>query len=378
MIREELSSIKNMKISGFRIIILNLFIILLFIFVGLPSIPEGAAAEKTKTVIDRIGRTIQVPIDPQRIACFFGPSYEKVFLLGSADKVAVMSIKQPPWSQKLNPALKTMPIMPSYTDPDVEKILSLGVDLVFYWNMSQQIEKMSAAGIPVVCPTSSKKPPKTMEQFIRSYKEDIRFYGEVLGEKAKKIADAYCSYYDKRVKKVLSVTSRIPESKRPKVYYVAGRNIFGTQGRYSLGHWLVEMAGGTFASKDLDTYFADASMEQIIAWNPDVIILGGLTSADAIAADPRWQVIKAVKEKRVYTCPEGVFLWGHGSSEVFLFAMWLAQILHPDKFHNLNLEGEVKSYYEKFYHYTLSTEDTQKILKRIPPADSEKFRLIGP
>jgi hypothetical protein len=45
------------------------------------------------------------------------------------------------------------PIMPSYTDPDVEKILSPGIDLVFYWQLSQQIEKMSAAGIPVVCPT---------------------------------------------------------------------------------------------------------------------------------------------------------------------------------------------------------------------------------
>lgn len=145
MIREDLSLITNIKISGFRINILNFFIILLFAFIVLPSIHECAAAEKTKTVIDRIGRTVKIPIDPQRIACFFGPSYEKVYLLGSADKVAVMSIRQPPWSQKLNPALETMTIMPSYTDPDVEKILSLGVDLVFYWNMSQQIEKMSAA-----------------------------------------------------------------------------------------------------------------------------------------------------------------------------------------------------------------------------------------
>lgn len=359
-------------------IISSCLIGIFFVLLGLFSSSEGAAAEKTKTVIDRIGRTVKIPVDPQRIACFFGPSYEKVFLLGSADKVAVMSIKQPPWSQKLNPALKTMQIMPSYSDPDVEKILSMGIDLVFYWNMSQQIEKMSAAGIPVVCPTSGRQMPKTMAQFIQGYKEDIRFYGEVLGEKAKKIADAYCDYYDKRVKRLLTVTSRIPESKRPKVYYIAGRNIFGTQGRYSLGHWLVEMAGGTFASKDLDTYFADASMEQIIAWNPDVIVVGGLTSANAIDADPRWQVIKAVKEEKVYTCPEGVFHWGHGSSEVFLFAMWLAKILHPDKFHNLDLEGELKSYYARFYHHVLSTDDVNSILKHTPPAGLEKFKLTSP
>jgi iron complex transport system substrate-binding protein len=359
--------------------IISICIIYIFIVsLGLLSSFESSAAEKTKTVVDRIGRTVKVPVDPQRIACFFGPSYEKVFLLGSADKVAVMSIKQPPWSQKLNPALKTMAIMPSYTDPDVEKILSMDIDLVFYWNMNQQIEKMSAAGIPVVCPTSGKGTPKTMEQFIQSYKEDIRFYGEVLGGKAKRIADIYCDYFDKRIKKILAVTSRIPESKRPKVYYIAGRNIFGTHGRYSLGHWLVEMAGGTFASKDMDTYFADASMEQIIAWNPDVIVVGGLTSAKSIDADPRWQVIKAVKEKKVYTCPEGVFHWGHGSSEVFLFAIWLAKILHPDQFQDLDLERELKSYYARFYHHVLSTDDVNSILKNTPLAGFEKFKLTGP
>jgi iron complex transport system substrate-binding protein len=361
------------RISNFRAklwtVIFSFFIGMFFVFISVPLSAEGlAAAQKTKIVTDRIGRTVKVPVDPQRIACFFGPSYEKVFLLGSADKVAVMSIKQPPWSQKLNPALKTMPIMLSYSDPDVEKILSMGIDLVFYWQFSQQIEKMSAAGIPVVCSMSGDKKPKTIDEFVRGYKDEIRFYGKVLGEKAKKIADAYCAYYDERIKRILAVTSRIPETKRPKVYFITGRNIFGTQGRYSQGHWLVEMAGGTFVSKDMDGYSVDASMEQVIAWNPDVIFACGFTSADTIAADPRWQVIKAVKEKQVYTCPEGVFPWDHGSSEVFLFAMWLAKTLHPDKFHNLDLEGEVKSYYARFYHYTLSTEDARRILKHMPPA----------
>ena len=59
-----------------------------------------------KTVTDRNGRTVRVPVEPKRIACFFGPSYEKLFLLGSADKVAAMSLKQSPWAHKFNPGLK--------------------------------------------------------------------------------------------------------------------------------------------------------------------------------------------------------------------------------------------------------------------------------
>jgi iron complex transport system substrate-binding protein len=341
-------------------------------FILVPLRPYIGNAQGTRTITDRIGRTVKVPLEPKRIACFFGPSYEKVFLLGSADKVAVMSIRQPPWAQKLNPNLKKIPLMPSYSDPDVERILELGVDLVFYWQFPQQIEKMSAAGIPVVCLLSGSKLPTNLEAYIKEYKEEIRLYGEVLGEKAKKIANAYCEYYDKKISRVLSITSKILLSQRPKVYYITGRNVFGTQGRYSIGHWLVEMAGGTFVAKDLTQYLVDVSMEQIITWNPDVIVVGGLTSPDAILTDPRWQEIKAVKEKKIYTAPEGVFIWGHGSSEVFLFVMYLAKILHPNQFRELNLEQEVKGYYARFYHYNLSNDEVHRILNRLPPLGFER------
>jgi iron complex transport system substrate-binding protein len=345
--------------------------IMAFLFF-IPLCHSEGNAQGTRSITDRIGRTVKVPLEAKRIACFFGPSYEKVFLLGSADKVAVMSIRQPPWAQKLNPSLKKVPLMPSYSDPDVERILELGVDLVFYWAFPQQIEKMSAAGIPVVCLLSGSKLPTNLEAYIKEYKEEIRLYGEVLGDKAREIASAYCVYYDRKINRVLSITSKIPVSQRPKVYYISGRNVFGTQGRYSLGHWLVEMAGGTFVAEDLTQYMVDASMEQIITWNPDVIVVGGLTFPDAIMTDPRWQEIKAVKEKKIYTAPEGVFIWGHGSSEVFLFVMYLAKILHPDKFQDLNLEKEVKDYYGQFYHYNLTNDEVNRILNRLPPVGFER------
>ena len=83
---------ERMKNSGFNFIMKKLcFIFFIIVFISPPLYSE-ASRQKTKRVKDRIGRSVNVPVDPQRIACFFGPSYEKVFLLGSADKVAVMSI----------------------------------------------------------------------------------------------------------------------------------------------------------------------------------------------------------------------------------------------------------------------------------------------
>lgn len=329
------------------------------------------AAEKTmKTVTDRNGRTVRVPVEPKRIACFYGPSYEKAFLLGSADRVAVMSIKQPPWARKLNPDLEKIPIMPSYSNPDVEQILGLGVDLVFYWQWPQQTRKMATAGLPVVCPYDGKGSPKSREEFMGRHKAEIRFYGEVLGDRAKKIAESYCAYYDKSMARVLSVTAKIPESRRSAVYYITGRNIFATQGGYSLAYWLVEMAGGRLVSREMGPGFVDASMEQVIAWNPEVILAGGLIPTDGVMTDPRWKPVRAVKEKKVYSCPEGVFLWGHGSSEAPLFVIWLAKTLHPAMFKDLDLVRETKKYYELFYHYRLTDDDVRRILQRLPPVNS--------
>ena len=281
-------------------------------------------AQGTRLVTDRIGRAVKVPVEAKRIACFFGPSYEKVFLLGSADKVAVMSIRQPPWAQKLNPNLKKIPLMPSYSDPDVERILELGIDLVFYWQFPQQIEKMSAAGIPVVCLLSGSKLPTRLEAYIKEYKEEIRLYGEVLGDKARKIADAYCAYYDKRISKVLSITSKIPFNQRPRVYYISGRNVFGTQGRYSLGHWLVEMAGD-LRRKGFNPvhggclHGADHCMESRGHCCGGSHITRCHRDRSEMAGD------QGREGKKIYTAPEGVFIWGHGSSEVFLFVMYLCE-----------------------------------------------------
>jgi len=345
---------------------LALFMILAAVAAPLTA-GTGAFAAPMKTVTDRNGRTVRVPAEPRRIACFFGPSYEKAFLLGAADRVAAMSLKQSTWAHKLNPNLKKVVVMPSYTDPDVERLLHLGIDLVFYWQWPQQTARMETAGIPVVCPYDSVRVPRNSGEFMRAYKEEVRFYGLVLGEKARKIAESYCEYYDRKMKRIVSITSKIPENRKPAVYYITGRNAFATQGGAGTSRWLLEMAGARMVSRDLDRNFIDATMEQVIAWDPEVILVGGLTTPDAIRADPRWKTIRAVRENRVYTCPEGVFIWGHGSSEGHLFVLWLAKLLHPDKFRSFDLIRETREYFSRFYHYPLTAAEAQRILKRLPP-----------
>ena len=73
-------------------------------------------------------------------------------------------------------------------------------------------------------------------------------------------------------------------------------------------------------------------MEQVAAWNPDVIIVGtapNQQNRQAILDDPRWREIKAVREGKVFVNPSGAYLWDRHSAEAALQVLWAAKLLHP-------------------------------------------------
>ncbi|MCP4622455.1 MAG: ABC transporter substrate-binding protein, partial [bacterium] len=320
-----------------KILLLGTVIVATTVFVFAAEASTRKIAAQTRMITDLDGRKVTIPVFPERVACFYGPSYEKVFLLGGADRVAMMSITYPPWAYNINPVLKDVQIMASYTSPNIEKMLQSKIDLVFYWTTPKQIETMTAAGIPVVCPYSSNRSPRTAEAFIRKYQDEVRFYGDVLGPENRKIADEYCSYFDTVMRNILSRTSAIPKHKRPKVYFSVGWNIFSTQGKYSSVHWQVDMAGGILVTADMESHFVNVTAEQIITWNPDIIIMGDMKPNRTVTDEPRFHTIEAVKNKQVYLCPRGVFHWGHGSSESILLLMFLAKTFHPELFEDIDM-----------------------------------------
>ena len=65
---------------------------------------------------------------------------------------------------------------------------------------------------------------------------------------------------------------------------------------------------------------------------------------------PAWAPVSAVKNKRIYLCPEYVKPWGHPLPEsMALGELWMAQKLYPEKFKGVDLPKMVDEYYRKFY-----------------------------
>ena len=176
---------------------------------------------------------------------------------------------------------------------------------------------MTNAGIPVVCSLTSQSNPRTEEECLNSIKNNVRLYADVLGDAYRAQADAYCKYVDDTIKRVTAVTSTIPESQKPRVYYVRGQSPLTVHGAFNPTRWWVEMAGGNFVTKNVQTNtYTDVTMEQVVDWNPDVIFMGRVNNTAVIVNDPKWSGINAVKTNQVYVNPCGNFYADSGSRTV--------------------------------------------------------------
>ena len=172
-----------------------------------------------------------------------------------------------------------------------------------------------------------------------------------------------------------SKTKVLKESEKPSVYY-AGIKLLTTYGRYSDIPDLIETAGGRAVTRDIDAgNHTQIDFEQLAAWNPDYIFLdhGGMNEGKAleelrkdIYSQDRYKDISAVKNKKVYLSPTGVFYWDMGLQKILLL-MNVAKTIHPELFSDLDMKKEVMTFYKKFYGYDLTKKQARRILTRQNP-----------
>lgn len=359
---------KKMKILTYTILILTLL-------VGTWGCAGKNTSKQpeTKTITDLAGRSITIPANPQKVATMQGPTYELLFMLGAKNQIGLVRDDHPtayPLATLTNPDLKNYPTIANVgpqTPVNVEEFISKGVDLVIYWNIAQELEKFEKAGIPVFVGTESGPSPKNLEEAIASNKKSIALMADVLGGNAPQRYTEWAAYYDKVVKLIGDRTSSIPEDKRPIVYWgnTWNTNILSTYPLYPR-IYEVALCGGKLVSVEKGGQFPEINKEQLIAWNPEVIIVDNHgRNPEKVIGDLKsnldWAALPAVKEGRIYRIPAGVFFIDKGSARP-LYYYWLAQQLHPDLFQDVDLVKEMQYYYQNFYDYKLSDAEAQKIL----------------
>lgn len=326
-----------------------------------------AFAGETRIVTGPDGTRTEIPSDPKRIACFYYPAYDKIVMLSRASRIALMPERASPWAYKFYPELKSIPTTPFNTVPDAERLLKLKVDLVFYPRGRVDVGKVSQAGIPALCPFNDRFVPSTMAEYTTEFKRQVMFFGEMFGPDARSRAEKYCAYLEKITARVQSITSKIPEADKPRVYYGRIDDLYSTQGSNTIMRWYTDLAGGIYLPGALQKYFAKVNMERIVAWDPDIILLGMNGSFDSATKGEGSETLRAARSGKVYRVPAGIFYWDMTSCETALLPLFLGKKFHPALFKDWDIVQEMKKFYSEIYGIKLADRDAERILKGLPP-----------
>ena len=111
---------------------------------------------------------------------------------------------------------------------------------------------------------------------------------------------------------------------------------------------------------------AEVNMEQIQAWNPDMIFVFQGVPAGAYLKNniegQDWSMIKAFQEKKIYDIPKTTYSWAAPCMDSPLMPLWLGSKAYPEKFTNEDFIKEFKDYYTRVYSISLTDQDIKAIL----------------
>jgi iron complex transport system substrate-binding protein len=185
-----------------------------------------------------------------------------------------------------------------------------------------------------------------------------------LGELVHRPDDAKkrAGYAERTLKSVQERIANIPQDRRPRVYYARGPRGLVTGLGGSINVETIELlaqnvAGGTHGG------LANVSIEQVLLWNPDVIITIDQDFAANVRRDPAWSSVAAVKSGRVHLSPKMPFGWVDFPPSVnrLIGLWWLGKILYPDRFPE-DLHDLTRDFYATFYHRTPTPEQIEHVL----------------
>jgi iron complex transport system substrate-binding protein len=244
--------------------------------------------------------------------------------------------------------LSNLPVTGTYFNGlSIEQILELHPDVVITMLADKNIDKeQQQTGIPFFA--VSKAPTS-------SYETTIRLVGEIVGQE--KRADEMADFWAKTVRSVEDATAKA--TRHPTVMYT-GKNggATSTPGKNTVFGSTIDTAGGQNVGDQLPSAFASSesaavSLEQVVNWNPDVIIASGAAAKNEIVTDPQWHALNAVEAGHVYA-PRAFA--GLDGLQAVLGMVWVQGVLleGDDATAEAHLTSLMQSYYQLFYGHTLT------------------------
>lgn len=300
---------------------------------------------------------------PEHITRVYGSAPPITFMLYVIDDTPMIGVNFPQKNQDnqngdlfLSEHFMKLPILGGWHGnniPNLESIVAANPQVIITWDTPLLNEKtakdLSRLSIPAL---------KVNIDDSKNYPEVFRYLGKVLHkeERANALAHMAETYLDE----LKQFTQGIPNEKRTKVYYAEGEFGLQTECDISFHSEPLTLAGGNLVHKCIQNSvmgMQEVSFEQVLVYNPEVIIVQSPSFFKAIFLDSKWQMMNAVKNKQVFLVPKSPFNWTDRPPSFMriLGAHWVASKLYP-QLYPYDIKEKVRVFYKLFFNVELTND----------------------
>lgn len=274
-------------------------------------------ASPHQRVVDETGRVVEVPAHPQRIVSLAPNLTEILFALDLGERVVGVTD-----ACDYPPAARQLPRVGSVVSPSLERIVSLGPDLVLATTAGNRRETVAALerlGVPVYATN-----PHSLLSTFASIEHIARLTG------SEQPGRALVEALQHRLDDVRARTRGLP---RPSVLFVVWFEPLITAGRNTFIQDAIHLAGGDSISGELHEDWPHLSLEEVIRRNPDIVVTaqgpGMEQRIREISGQAGWRELKAVRTGRLIVLDDKAL---RPSPRLVEVVEAMARAFHPEAF----------------------------------------------
>ncbi|MBR0356685.1 MAG: ABC transporter substrate-binding protein [Clostridia bacterium] len=316
----------------------------------------------TRTFTDSVGRTVELPAAIDKVAVS-GPLAQIVLFALCPDKLVGIAAK---WDETaatyFDEKYYGLPVLGQLYggkgELNLETLLNSGAQAVIDVGEPKKtiVEDLDAlqeqTGIPFVHITAT----------TAGMGDAYRKLGELLDMAEE--AEALAAYCDRVYARTMEIAGSV---EKKNLLYITGDQGLNVIAQGSYHGEIIDLLSNNLAVVESPSSKGtgnEVDMEQILLWDPDVILFApGSIYAD-VKDRPEWQTVAAIQNGTYYEVPFGPYNWMGFPPSVqrYLGMLWMSELLYPETA-QLDLFAAVKEYYGLFYHCDLTEEQYDALVQ---------------
>lgn len=319
----------------------------------------AAASYGQSPVVDASGREIRPPAKVERVYAAGPPASVLVFAIAPEKLAGWTRALRDNEAQFFPDRYARLPELGRLTGrgntANVEVVLKAGADL----SVDVGFTGATLASLAAQVEQQTRTPYALFDGRIESTPAALRALGRLMGNPRE--AERLAAWFEHELAQVKQRVSGVQQ--HPVVYYGRSGSGLQTGGRGSINVEVLELLGARNAAAEARGGLVAVPLEQVILWNPEVILTTDPNFWKSAWTDPRWRAVKAVRERRVYLSPQLPFGWFDfppGANRL-LGLWWTGKLLYPRAF-DVDLRVKAAEFHRLFYHREPTAEQLDALL----------------